>query len=121
MTETVETVDVQGTAIGVGTVIAMACLVYGTVVSQTIVGIDTTTLAMWVFAATFLAVGTLHAAYGHGNLAWGHGGAAAGWLFILLGTSGFQIGVGLLLLVLSGAYIVLVTLRLRRGGAETQA
>ncbi|MDJ1431314.1 hypothetical protein [Halostagnicola sp. A-GB9-2] len=119
MGETVETVDVQGTAIGVGTVIAMACLVYGTVISQTIVGIDTTAVAMWVFAATFLAVGTLHAAYGHGNLAWGHGGAAAGWLFILLGTTGLQVGIGLILLLLSGAYIVLVTLRFRRDGAAT--
>lgn len=113
MSDAVETVDVQGTAIGVGTVIAMASLVYGTVVSQTIAGVDTTAIAMWVFAATFLAVGTLHAAYGYGSLAWGHGGAAAGWLFVLLGGSNFQVGIGLVLLVLSGAYIVLVTIRLR--------
>ncbi|WP_049953968.1 hypothetical protein [Halostagnicola larsenii] len=121
MTETIETVDVQGTAIGVGTVIAMACLVYGTVVSRTIVGIEATTIAMWVFAGTFLAVGTLHAAYGSGSLAWGYGGAAAGWLFVLLGTSSVQIGIGLLLLGLSGAYILLVSRRLRSEAASEAA
>ncbi|SFS67260.1 hypothetical protein [Halostagnicola kamekurae] len=113
MAETIETVDVQGTAIGVGTVIAMACLGYGTIVSRTIVGIEATTVAMWVFAGTFLAVGTLHAAYGYASLAWGYGGAAVGWLFVILGTSGIRVGIGLLLLGLSGAYIILVSRRLR--------
>lgn len=119
MAKAVETVDVQGTAIGVGTLVAVAFLAYGVLVSGSIVGVDTTTLASWAFAGTFAVVAALHAAYGRMDLAWGHGGAAGGWFFVLLGSSVFQIALGLFLLVVSGTYIALVTLRARReGGAE---
>ncbi|WP_255193382.1 hypothetical protein [Natronobeatus ordinarius] len=108
-----ETVDVQGTAIGIGILAAAAVMVYGTVVSETVVGVDTTTIATWVFAVTLAVVSLAHAFVGHYALAGGHGGAAVGLLFVLLGT-GAQVAIGLLVLVLSGAYIAVVTLRLKR-------
>lgn len=114
MAQTVETVDLQGTAIGVGTLVAVGFLAYGVLVSGSIAGIDTTTLALGAFAGTFVVLAALHAAYGRSDLAWGHGCAAGGLLFVLLGSGVFQTALGIFLLVVSGAYVALVTLRARR-------
>ena len=108
-----ETVDVQGTAIGIGILVAAAVMMYGTVVSETIVGVDTTTVATWVFAVTLAVISVAHAFVGQYDLAGGHGGAAVGLLFVLLGTDG-QVAIGLLVLVLSATYIAVVTLRRKR-------
>ena len=112
-----ETVDVQGTAIGIGILVAAAVMVYGTFVSETIVGVDTTTIATWVFAVTLAVISLAHAFVGSYALAGGHGGAAVGLLFVLLGTTGVQVAIGLLVLVLSGTYIAVVTLRFKRDAA----
>lgn len=114
MAKPVETVDLQGSAIGVGTLVAIGLLAYGVLVSDTIVGVDTTTLALGSFAGTFVVLTVLHAAYGRTDFAWGHGGAAGGLILVLLGDGGVQIALGLFLLAVSGTYIALVTLRARR-------
>ncbi|MGQ3411674.1 hypothetical protein ACT4ML_05370 [Natrinema sp. LN54] len=113
-----ETVDLQGSVIGAGLLLAVGFLVYGTVVSGTIVGIDAAAAATWVLALTFIALAGVHASVGQYDFALGHGGAAAGWLFVLLGSSGFQTVLGLVLLVLSGSYIAIRTLRARSDGTD---
>ena len=114
-----ETVDVQGTAIGIGIILAVVVMAYGTVVSETILGVDTTTIATGVFAVVLGVISIAHAFVGSYALAGGHGGAAVGLLFVLLGT-GVEIAIGLLVLVLSGIYIAVVTLRLKREAAAVE-
>ncbi|MFC6719328.1 hypothetical protein ACFQGT_03435 [Natrialbaceae archaeon GCM10025810] len=109
-----ETVDLQGEVIGLGTLAAMAVLLYGTFVSTEIAGVAAVDVATVIFAGTFVVVAALHAWIGQYNLAWGHGGAGAGLLFVLLGESLQRVAIGLLLLFLSGAYIALVVRRLHR-------
>lgn len=113
-----ETADVQGTVIGLGTIVAIAVLVYGTLVSETVGGVATITVAAWVLAATLAAVALLHGYVGQYRLAAAFGGAAVGWLFVLLGTA-IQVLLGLVLLVGSGAVVALVAVRRRGGGAAT--
>ena len=108
-----ETVDAQGTVVGIGLLVAVGVLAYGAVVSDSILGVDSMTAAMWVFALTLGVISLLHAFFGEYNLAWGHGGAAFGWVFVLAGSSGFQVAIGLVLLVLSACYIAILTIRLR--------
>lgn len=108
-----ETADVQGEVIGVGTVAAVVALIYGTFVSDSIVGIDAVTVAGWILAGTLVAVALLHARAGKREFTWGFGGAAVGMLFVFTG-EGSRVLVGLLLLLLSGVYIAVVTRRLRR-------
>ncbi|ELY71494.1 hypothetical protein [Natrinema versiforme] len=113
-----ETVDLQGSVIGAGLLLAVGFLVYGTVVGGTIVGIDAAAAATWVLALTFIALAGVHASVGQYDFALGHGGAAAGWLFVLLGSTGFQTVLGLVLLALSGSYIAIRTLRARSDGTD---
>ena len=111
-----ETVDVQGEVIGVGTVVAVAILAYGTVVNETVAGVDAVTAAGGVLALTLLATALLHAKVGQHDLTWGFGGAAVGLLFAFFGSDSGVV-IGLFVLLLSGLYIALVTLRLRRDEA----
>lgn len=111
-----ETVDVQAVTIGVGTVIAILALAYGTLISETLLGIETTTIAAVAFAATFAAVAVLHGAYGRSDMALAHGGAGVGWLLVLLASSPAGTVVGLLVLAGCGAYIAVVTIRARNEG-----
>ncbi|QFU81663.1 hypothetical protein [Natronorubrum aibiense] len=108
-----ETADAQGTAIGIGTVVALAFFAYGRYLDETIVGVETTTLAMAALAATFVALALLHGAYGRRDLALAHGLAAAGLGLFTFAASGPQALIGLGLLAASGAYIALVTVRTR--------
>lgn len=108
-----ETVDAQATTIGVGTVVAIAFLAYGTVVSDSIAGIDATTAAAWTFAATFGAVALLHSAFGRHDMAAAYGVGTVGWALVLLGSIPLFVVVGLLLLVGGGAYIAIATIRAR--------
>ena len=105
--------DLQGTVIGVGTLVAIGVLIYGTFVDTTLFGVETLTVAGWVFAITLGAVAILHASVGQYDLTWGFGGVAIGWLIVLLGTDE-QIILGVFVLVLSGLYVVLVTRRRNR-------
>ena len=109
-----ETVDVQETTIGVGSVIAFAFLAYGIIVSPSIFGINTTAAASWVFAATFAAVSLLHGAYGRRDLALAFGGAAVGWGLVLLGSIPLTVIVGLVMLVAGGSYVAVVMIRERK-------
>ncbi len=109
-----ETMDLQGTVIGVGTIVAMVFLAYGILVGDTLLGIETTTGAAWAFAATFAGVAVAHLWRGHSGLAIGHASAAVGWFLVLTGSQARQIVLGLFLLVTAGAYIAIVTLRARR-------
>ncbi|SIS08601.1 hypothetical protein [Natronorubrum thiooxidans] len=113
-----ETVDVQGTAIGVGTLVALAFFAYGRYINETIIGIDAATLATGAFAATFAAVAVIHAAYGRRDLALAHGVAAAGLALVTVAANGPQVLGGLALLVASGSYIALVTVRARNDEHE---
>lgn len=108
-----ETVDVQATAIGVGTIVALAFFGYSRYINETIFGIDAATLATAAFAATFAAVAVLHGAYGRRDLAVAHGVAAVGLLLVTLAVSSPQVLGGLVLLVASGSYIALVSVRAR--------
>ncbi|MDF9745754.1 hypothetical protein [Natrinema salsiterrestre] len=112
-----DTVDLQDPVVGAGLLLAVGLVVYGAVVSDTIAGLEATVAATWVFAVTFAVLAGIHANVGQYDLALGHGGAAVGWLFVLLGTSGLQSVLGLVLLVLSGSYIAIRTVR-RRGDAS---
>jgi steroid 5-alpha reductase family enzyme len=116
-----DSVDLQDPVVGGGFLLAVAVLVYGAVVSETIAGIETTVAATWVFAVTFAVLAAVHASVGQYDLTLGHGGAAVGWLFVLLGSTGQQVVLGLVLLVLSGSYIAIRTLRRRRDGSEEQS
>lgn len=108
-----ELVDVQATTIHVGMAIAILALAYGTIVSPSILGVETTTVASWAFAATFAAIALLHGAYGRNDLALAFGGAAVGWGSLLLGSSPLAVTAGLLALVVGGAYIAVVMIRER--------
>lgn len=116
-----DTVDLQDPVVGAGLLLAVGLFAYGAVISDTIVGLETTVAATWVLAVTFAVLAGIHANVGQYDLALGHGGAAVGWLFVLLGTAGVQIVLGLLLLVLSGSYIAIRTVRRRSDSAEEPA
>ncbi|WP_226481029.1 hypothetical protein [Natrinema amylolyticum] len=108
-----ETVDLQEPVVGAGLVVAVGLLGYGTVVSETIVGIDASVGATWILAATFAVLAVIHASVGQYDLTLGHGGGAVGWLLVLLGSTGVHVALGLALLVLSGGYIAIRTKRRR--------
>ncbi|WP_247731639.1 hypothetical protein [Halovivax limisalsi] len=108
-----ESADFQGTTIGVGTLLVVAVLAYGTFISPSVAGYEPLTLAGWIFALTLAAVAILHASVTQYDLAGGFGGVAVGWLFVLSG-SGAQVLVGLAVLLVSGGYVVLVTRRRSR-------
>ena len=112
--------DLQGTVIGVGTLVAIVVLIYGTFVDTTLFGVETLTIAGWVFAITLAAVALLHASVGQYDLTWGFGGVAIGWLMVLLGTDE-QVLLGVFVLVLSGLYVVVVTRRRNREIAAEMA
>ncbi|ELY72674.1 hypothetical protein [Natrinema pallidum] len=112
-----ETVDLQAPVVGAGLVAAIGLLVYGRVVSETVVGIDATVGATWVLAATFAALAAVHASVGQYDLTLGHGGGAVGWLLVLVGSTGAHVALGLVLLVLSGGYIAIRTRRRRDDGS----
>ena len=114
-----ETIDLQGQAIGLGTVVAIALLAYGTIVNETIAGYEAFTLAMWAFAATFALVALVHLLYGRMDMALAYTGGAFGWGMLLVGGSGIRILLGMLLLGLAGAYIVVLTLAERKSSDET--
>ena len=116
MTGTTETVDVQAETIGIGSLVAFALYGYGTFVGGSILGLEATTLGLGVFAATFAAVALLHGAYGRRNLAVAHGGAAIGLALFLFSTAPVRAVLGLAVLVGSGAYIALVTVRAKNEG-----
>lgn len=108
-----EKVDVQQVTIGVGTVIAVLALAYGTLIDETIVGIETTALAVGALAATFVAVGVLHGAYGRRDFALAHVTAGFGLGLVGLAQSGLQVLGGYVLLLVGGGYVALVTVRAR--------
>ena len=105
------TTGLQGRIIGAGLLAAIGLLIYGTIVNETIVGVDATVATTWVFAVTFAVLAVAHASGGRYDLTLGHGGAAVGWLLVLLGTTGIQVVLGLVLLGLSGCYIAIRTVR----------
>ncbi|MCU4740799.1 hypothetical protein OB955_07355 [Halobacteria archaeon AArc-m2/3/4] len=108
-----ETIDLQAVTIGVGTLLAIGFLVYGTIASPSVFGVATTTAAAWAFAATFAVLAVLHAMTGRTDLGLAHGGAAVGWGLVLVGSSGAHVLAGLLLLGLGGGYIARTTIRAR--------
>ncbi len=106
--------DVQGTVIGLGTVVALGLYVYGRFVADTILGLDPTMLAITVFGATFGALALLHGAYGRQDFGVAHGVAAVGLFLLAPASSGPRVLGGYLLLLVGGVYIAVVTLRVRR-------
>ncbi|RQG90964.1 hypothetical protein [Natrarchaeobius chitinivorans] len=113
-----EQVDVQELAIGVGTVIAFALYGYGSVVNETILGVDATDLAILAFAGTFLAVATLHGAYGRRDFALAHAVAGVGLALVAVGSSGVYVLIGFLLLAGGGGYVARETLRVRKDASD---
>lgn len=114
-------IDVVGTIIAGGTVVAVAMMLYGSWFGGTIASLDATVAAVWVFAATFVAVGVTHGVTSRPDLALGHGGAGAGLVIVLIADTGPQVAIGLLVLFLAGAYVVVITLRDRRKAREAMA
>lgn len=109
-----ESADVQGTVIGLGTVVALGLFVYGRYAGGSAFGTDATVLAITAFGATFAALAVLHGAYGRRDFALAHGAAGVG-LFLLAPASGGPRALGgYLLLLLGGAYVAAVTIRVRR-------
>lgn len=111
--ETPETIDGQAVAIGLGTLVAVGCFAYGVLVSRTLFGVDTTTLASWAVAATVVVVAGLHAVAGRSDLALAYATAGCGWMLVLVGSSSGLVLVGLIVLAGSGAYIARTSLRAR--------
>ena len=110
--------DVQGTVIGLGTVVALGLYVYGRYVGDTIFGVDPTAMAITVFGATFAALAILHGAYGRRDFALAHGVAAVGLFLLAPASSGPRVLGGYLLLLAGGVYIAVVTLRVQRDQRE---
>lgn len=108
-----ETVDVQATTIGVGTVVAIALLGYGAAVDDSLLGADTTTLAVGAFALTFVTLAVLHAAYGRRDFAAAYGAAGIGLVVVAVASSGLEVLGGYLLLALGGGYVAVATVRAR--------
>ncbi|WP_049926356.1 hypothetical protein [Halopiger goleimassiliensis] len=106
--------DVQGTVIGIGTVVALACYAYGRFVAGSIFGADPTAVAVAVFGATFAVLAILHGAYGRRDFALAHGVAAVGLFLLAPASSGSRMLVGYLLLLGGGLYVAVVTMRVRR-------
>ncbi|ELY58970.1 hypothetical protein [Natronolimnohabitans innermongolicus] len=113
-----ETVDVQMTAIGVGTVPALAFYAYGRYIGDTVLGFDPTTLAIGTFAVTFAAIALLHNAYGRRDFAAAHATAALGLGIVAVTGGGVLFLAGYLLLVVGGLYIAVMTMRARREERE---
>jgi len=67
------TTGLQGRIIGAGLLAAIGLLIYGTIVNETIVGVDATVATTWVFAATFAVLAVVHASVGRYDLTLGHG------------------------------------------------
>ncbi|QSW97770.1 hypothetical protein [Haloterrigena alkaliphila] len=112
-----ETVDVQGQAIGAGSIVALAFAAYGRFIDETVLGFDATALATGAFAATFAAVALLHGAYGRRDFAVAHGVAAVGLLLVTVAATGLQMLGGLALLIAGGAYVAVATVRARDDAA----
>lgn len=108
-----ESEDVQGTVIGIGTVVALVLYAYGSFADGTVLGIEATNLAISAFGATFAALAILHGAYGRRDFAVANGVAAVGLFLVAPATSGPQTLGGYLLLAAGGAYIAVVTIRAR--------
>jgi hypothetical protein len=108
-----ETVDVQAVAIGVGTVVAIALLGYGTFVGESVFGIDVTALAIGAFALTCVALAVLHGAYGRRDFAAAYAVAGVGLGIVALASSGLQVAGGYLLLAAGGGYVAVRTVRAR--------
>ena len=115
-----DTVDVQATAIGVGTVPALAFFAYARYIDETILGFEATTLAVATFAATFAAVAVLHGAYGRRDFALAHATAAVGLGLVAAAATGGQLLGGYLLLLVGGGYVALVTVRAREDAEVTE-
>lgn len=113
-----ESEDVQGTVIGIGTVVALGAYVYGRFVGDSIFGLDPTVVAITVFGATFAALAVLHGAYGRRDFALAYGVAGVGLFSLAPASSGPRILAGYLLLLAGGVYIAVVTLRVRRAQRE---
>ena len=109
-----EMVDVQPTTIGVGTVIALVILIYGTLFGGTILGLEPVAAALWVLAATFLAVALLHGAFGRRDLAVAFAGAGVALATVLRAGTGARVGLGLFGLVVAGSYVAMAMVRARR-------
>ena len=108
-----ETVDVQGTVIGVGGLLALVLILYGSFVSETVFGLESMAAATWVFVGTFLAVAVVHGTYGRFDLALAHAGAGIGLAAVLLATSVIHVLGGLAILLVLGSYIAIVSIRAR--------
>ncbi|MCU4924483.1 hypothetical protein OB905_00595 [Halobacteria archaeon AArc-dxtr1] len=113
-----ETVDLQGQAIAIGILVAGLLLAYGAIISPTVAGYETFTLALWALAGTFGLVALVHYLYGRSDMALAYTGAAFGWVLILLSDGGFRSALGLLLLGLGGVYIVRLTLAEREAASS---
>jgi hypothetical protein len=108
-----ETVDVQAVTIGVGTVAAVAALAYGTFVSEAVLGVDATALAIGAFALTCVALTILHSAYGRRDFAAAYAVAGLGLGVVAVASSGLQLLGGYALLAGGGAYVAVMTIRAR--------
>ncbi len=116
-----EMVDVQPTTIGVGTVIALGILIYGTLFGGTLLGVEPVSAALWVLAATFVAVSLLHGAFGRRDLAVAFLGAGVALITVLQAETGSGITLGLAGLVVAGSYVAVAMVRARRRSRVTPA
>ncbi|MFC4988916.1 MULTISPECIES: hypothetical protein [Saliphagus] len=111
-------VDVQGTAIGVGTVAALVLFAYGRYIGGSVLGLDPAALALVAFALTAASLAVLHASYGRRDFAGAYALAAAGLFLVAPAAAPLFTIAGYLLLVAGGAYVAVATVRARREPTE---
>lgn len=113
-----ETVDLQGTAIGAGTIAALAFAAYGRYVGGSMLGLDPSALALVAFALTAASLAILHASYGRRDFAGAYALAAIGLLLVAPAAAPVLTIAGYILLVVGGAYVAVATVRARRDSPE---
>lgn len=111
----------EGRVIVVGSALAILLLASGTFVGGSLVGFEPSTLAFWVLAATFGVLTAISFGAGRPDRALAYAGAAVGWVLVLIADEGPWTALGLGLLVLSAAYVAVLTRRDGERAASQEA
>lgn len=116
-----ESAGYEARVIVVGSALALASLAFGTFFDAPLVGLEPSTLAFWVLAATFGALAALSFGADRSDRALAYAGAAVGWVLVLIADRGTWAALGLGLLVLSAVYVAVLARRDREEAPSQEA